>query len=52
MCDMDGLLIHSSAISLKLRKAGKKIGIDFHYHMLRHSLASRLARNNINPKNY
>lgn len=49
VCDIDGHLIHPATISSKIRLAGKEIGIDFHYHMLRHTLASRLARNNINP---
>lgn len=49
VCDIDGKLIHPSTINFRYRKIGKEINIDFHYHMLRHSLASRLARNNISP---
>lgn len=49
ICDINGRLIHPATINFRIRKIGREIGIDFHYHLLRHSFASRLVRNNINP---
>lgn len=49
ICDIDGKLIHPSTINFRFRKIAKEMGINFHFHLLRHSLSSRLARNNIHP---
>lgn len=49
VCDIDGRIIHPASISRKVSICAKELGFDFRYHMLRHSLASRLARNNISP---
>lgn len=50
ICDINGRLIHPATLNFRIRKIGREMGIDFHYHLLRHSFASRLVRNNINPK--
>ena len=49
ICDIDGRFIHPHSLNARLREVSLKTGIQFHYHMLRHSFASRLVLGGVTP---
>ena len=46
----DGGYLHPANLKSMMLSASKKLGIYFHYHMLRHNYATRLVMNNVNVK--
>ncbi|WP_317395424.1 tyrosine-type recombinase/integrase [Faecalicoccus pleomorphus] len=49
-CNEDGSYIIPTDLERYLKKIGKKIGIEFHPHMLRHSFVTNLIRSGIDVK--
>ena len=49
ICDIYGNYIHPSAFNYRVRNISLKLGIDFHYHCLRHSFTSNLINNDVKP---
>lgn len=50
ICDVEGNYILDSAVVIVLNHLTKKIGIYFHFHMLRHTFVSNLANNGVSPQ--
>lgn len=50
ICDVEGNYIHVETLKLAINKTCKKIGIYFHFHMLRHTFISNLANNGVEPQ--
>lgn len=50
ICDVEGNYLCTSCIATMLNKESKKMGIYFHFHMLRHTFISNLANNGISPQ--
>lgn len=50
ICDVEGNYIHTEVLKLAINTTCKKIGIYFHFHMLRHTFISNLANNGISPQ--
>lgn len=48
ICDVEGELITPSTFHDRIRKVSKELGINFHYHMLRHTYATELMMAEIN----
>lgn len=49
ICDINGKIIAPPAIQDRIRKVSRKLHMDFHYHMLRHTYATELMMADINP---
>lgn len=49
ICDINGDWIHPHTISARIRYVSYKTGINFHYHMLRHSFTTQLIKKGISP---
>ena len=49
ICDIYGKLIHPSSFNMRINSVSKELGIDFHYHCLRHSFTSNLINNDVKP---
>lgn len=45
----DGEYIEYGWLQAKIKRASKKTGIPFHFHMLRHTLATNLVMKNVSP---
>lgn len=50
VCDFHGNYINPKVMSTYLKKIAKKHGIDFHFHMLRHTFGTTLYLNNVDLK--
>ena len=50
ICDVEGNYIHTEVLKLAINTTCKKIGIYFHFHMLRHTFISNLANNGVSPQ--
>lgn len=50
ICDVEGKYIHTEVLKLAINTTCKKIGIYFHFHMLRHTFISNLANNGVEPQ--
>ena len=50
ICDVNGNYVHDCAFGSILKNVTEKIGIYFHYHMLRHTFISNLANNGVEPQ--
>lgn len=50
ICDVEGNYLYTASIATMLNKESKKIGIYFHFHMLRHTFISSLANNGVSPQ--
>lgn len=50
ICDIDGNYIYDGILKAVLTQVTKKIGIYFHFHMLRHTFISNLANNGVDPQ--
>lgn len=50
LCDTEGFYINPNVLSLSVKKIAKKVNIDFHFHMLRHSFITTLVTSNIDVK--
>lgn len=50
VCDRDGGYIHPTTFGNEIRKECKPLGISFHFHLLRHSLACRLYQKGVDVK--
>ena len=50
ICDIEGNYIHTEVLKLAINTTCKKIGIYFHFHMLRHTFISSLANNGVSPQ--
>lgn len=50
LCDIDGYYLNPNVLSLDVKKVAKKIGISFHFHMLRHTFATNLVTSNVDLK--
>ncbi|MFR4532744.1 MAG: tyrosine-type recombinase/integrase [Thomasclavelia ramosa] len=49
ICDVEGKVITPAAFQDRIRKVSKELGINFHYHMLRHTYTTELMMADINP---
>lgn len=49
ICDETGNMIRPQNFNDRVRSVAKKLGIDFHFHMLRHTYATELMMAGINP---
>lgn len=49
ICDNEGEMIPPETFNMKIRTSAKKLGVHFHYHMLRHTYATELMMAGINP---
>lgn len=49
LCDSDGNFLNMGTYQARIKDVSDELGIDFHYHMLRHTYASELVMNNVNP---
>lgn len=49
ICDIDGNWIHPHTMAARIRYVSYNLGIDFHYHMLRHSFTTQLIKNGVSP---
>lgn len=49
ICSYDGTIISPDTLNMKIRNITKKHGIDFHFHMLRHTFATELMMAGVNP---
>lgn len=49
ICDGDGKLIPPATLEKRIRDVSYKLGIPFHFHMLRHTYATELMLSNANP---
>lgn len=49
ICKANGELIFPATFQDGIRRISKEIGIDFHYHMLRHTYATELMMGGVNP---
>lgn len=50
LCDLEGFYINPNVLSLSVKKISKKVNIDFHFHMLRHSFITTLVTSDIDVK--
>lgn len=50
LCDVEGYYINPDSFSNEIRRVAKKLGIYFHYHMLRHTFATTLVTSNVDIK--
>ncbi|MCD7894580.1 MAG: site-specific integrase [Erysipelotrichaceae bacterium] len=50
ICDENGYYLHPGNTQTRIKKYAKKLDIDFHFHMLRHTLASNLIMDNVDVK--
>ena len=50
VCDDEGNYLHPETLNKKVKKITKQYGTKFHFHKLRHTLATNLLRNNIDLK--
>lgn len=50
VCDIDGNYLHPNVFTKEVTQAAKKLGIYFHYHMLRHTFATMLVTNKVDIK--
>lgn len=48
--DEDGKYVNPASLSNYIKKISNKIGIEFNFHMLRHSYATRLVENDVDVK--
>ena len=49
VCDKKGNILNPGSFQDRIRRVTKELGIDFHYHMLRHTYATELMMGDINP---
>lgn len=49
ICDSSGNLINPPTFQDRINRTSRKLGINFHYHMLRHTYATELMMNGVNP---
>lgn len=49
VCDLKGKYISPITLQKRIREVCKPLEIDFHYHMLRHTYATELMMNGVNP---
>lgn len=49
VCDIKGGIIHPPTFGDWINRVSKELGIDFHFHMLRHTYATELMMNGVNP---
>lgn len=49
LCDEEGYYINPTTMATSIKRLIKDTGIDFHYHMLRHSLATNLHKARVEP---
>lgn len=50
LCDIEGIYLCPKNDGRIIKRIAKKIGIDFHFHMLRHTFITNLVTNNIDVK--
>lgn len=50
VCDGNGAYIHPTSFGNEIRKVSRALGISFHFHLLRHSLACRLYQKGVDVK--
>lgn len=50
ICDGQGNFLHPETLNKKIKSIAKKYGSDFHFHMLRHTLATNLIKNDVDLK--
>lgn len=50
ICDEDNYYINPNILSSNVKKIARPLGIDFHFHMLRHTFITNLVTNNIDVK--
>lgn len=50
ICDEDGYYVNPDLLGNCARTIGKKLGIQFHFHLLRHTFATNCYLNNVDPK--
>ena len=50
ICDKDGYYINPNIFGMDMKEIYKDLGINLHFHLLRHSFCSMLVTNNINIK--
>lgn len=50
ICDADGYFLNPINSSTKIKNISKSIAIEFHFHMLRHTYVTNLAKSNIDIK--
>lgn len=49
VCDSNGKYIYPATLQKRIRDVSQSLEIDFHYHMLRHTYATELMMNGVNP---
>lgn len=50
ICDSEGYYLNPNVLSIQVKKVANKLGIQFHFHMLRHTFSTNIVTNQVDLK--